>query len=139
MQRQAIWPACAALRNTCRPVIQATPGAYPLYGANIAHIAPLSGPSRLPHRAFTTTIPALKKAKTSPAKPAKGKVRSQDDMSETDVDVEGVMEKTREKMEKAVGWAKGVVYDGVERGRGRVSPGEYSSQLILHIYVSRRF
>lgn len=79
----------------------------------------IAGPSRL----FSTTFPTSKKAKLSAEKPSKGKVRSQDDAFESDVDTEGVLERTKGKMEKAVKYAQGLVYDGVERGRGRLSPG----------------
>jgi ribosome recycling factor len=40
-----------------------------------------------------------------------------------------VIERTKGKMDKAVDWARGVVFDGVERGRGKVSPGEWRSEL----------
>lgn len=36
---------------------------------------------------------------------------------------EGVVEKAREKMEKTVSWCRASIFDGVERGTGRVSPG----------------
>ncbi|KAJ9092003.1 hypothetical protein QFC19_008871 [Naganishia cerealis] len=38
---------------------------------------------------------------------------------------DAVIEKTRVKMEKTVSWFKSVVFDGVERGKGRVTPGTF--------------
>jgi ribosome recycling factor len=74
-----------------------------------------------------STTPCLyKKSKPNPAKPSTGKSKASDSIGTTDAgaDVAGVLERTKGKMGKAVEWAKVVVYDGVERGRGRVSPGE---------------
>lgn len=76
-------------------------------------------------RGFASSSLLLKKAKPSlSSKPAKGKARAAESSDEPTVDLADVLEKTKGKMVKAVEWAKGVLYDGVERGRGRVSPGE---------------
>ncbi len=78
-------------------------------------------------RTFTTYPPLLKKGKAA----AKGK-KGRDEDDEEDIrsvrggeetDVTPTIEKSRQKMQKAVDWAKGLAYDGVERGRGRVTPG----------------
>lgn len=37
---------------------------------------------------------------------------------------ERVLERTRAKIDKVVDWVRVVVYDGVERAHGRLSPGE---------------
>ena len=39
-----------------------------------------------------------------------------------DADLDKALGKVGAQMEKAVNWAKSVVYESVERGRGRVSP-----------------
>lgn len=38
---------------------------------------------------------------------------------------DAVIEKAKVKMEKTVSWFKSVVFDGVERGKGRITPGMY--------------
>jgi len=38
-----------------------------------------------------------------------------------------------EKMQKPVNWCRGVGFDGVERGSGRVSPGQHSCWLSSHL------
>ena len=70
------------------------------------------------------SLPALKKASH-----AKGKAKSRQEVEITDnnpfdADAEAQLAKVRAKMDKALEWARGVVWEGVERGRGRVSPGE---------------
>jgi ribosome recycling factor len=85
----------------------------------------MARPPCTPSRYFASSSLLLKKAKPTPSsKPAKGKARAAEPSDESTVDLEDVLEKTKGKMIKAVEWAKGVLYDGVERGRGRVSPGE---------------
>lgn len=116
MQRTIVLASQSAFRSVSL-------GRAGAFGGSL-QLAPL--PSAGPSRLFSSTPISLKKSKLTPAKPSKGKVRAEDDPSETDVDTEGVLAKTREKMEKAVSWAKGLVYDGVERGRGKVSPGQLS-------------
>ena len=39
-----------------------------------------------------------------------------------DADLDKTLSKVGTQMEKAVNWAKALVYESVERGRGRVSP-----------------
>lgn len=46
---------------------------------------------------------------------------------------DAVIEKAKVKMEKTVSWFKSVVFDGVERGKGRITPG------MLELYASSRF
>jgi ribosome recycling factor len=83
----------------------------------------MARPPCTPSRYFASSSLLLKKP-TPSSKPAKGKARAAEPSDESTVDLEDVLEKTKGKMIKAVEWAKGVLYDGVERGRGRVSPGE---------------
>lgn len=45
------------------------------------------------------------------------------DVEAGDAHDEAVIEKARVKMEKTVSWFKSVVFDGVERGKGRITPG----------------
>ncbi|WVO14070.1 hypothetical protein L204_101697 [Cryptococcus depauperatus] len=80
---------------------------------------------------FSTTVPSLKKNKgDQQSKSAKQKLRitnddpagNADDRDAGEAVVEEVLEKSRAKMEKAVHWAKAVLFEGVERGRGRVTP-----------------
>lgn len=101
-------------------------------------------------RAFSTTTPVLKKGggKKGGKKgkevaeddeddtPKRGKdkggkkggKKGKNDDAEADAslsaeDIAQIADKTKAKMDKAVDWAKGIVYDGVQRGRGHVSPG----------------
>ncbi|CAK9785718.1 ribosome recycling factor [Cutaneotrichosporon oleaginosum] len=97
-------------------------------------------------RAFTTSAPALKKGGKAAKKgkkseeveeddepPAKGKGKAgkkgkkgkedvEEDKGLTPDEIDAVAEKTKAKMDKSVDWARGVVYEGVQRGRGHVSP-----------------
>ncbi|ODN83397.1 hypothetical protein L202_01541 [Cryptococcus amylolentus CBS 6039] len=82
-------------------------------------------------RPFSSTLPILKKNKHGQgAKSPKQKIRVTEDDEAGAADAEGagevvieeVVEKAKGKMEKAVHWAKAVVFEGVERGRGRVTP-----------------
>ncbi|BEI81986.1 hypothetical protein CcaverHIS002_0211460 [Cutaneotrichosporon cavernicola] len=100
-------------------------------------------------RAFATSAPALKKAaKTkkggkkgkdvveeedddelvkNKGKGKKGKKGKKEDEGEEDKgltpeEIDAVEVKTKAKMDKAVDWARGVVYEGVQRGLGHVSP-----------------
>lgn len=106
----------AVLRTAIRPIPRAT--------------APLAARSLL-MRPFSSTLPTLKKNKGQNIKSAKQKLRvTEDDQAGADDDegagqvvVEEVVSKARAKMEKSVHWAKAVLFEGVERGRGRVSPG----------------
>lgn len=106
----------AVFRTAIRPIPRAT--------------APLAARSLL-IRPFSSTLPALKKNKGQNIKSAKQKLRvteddqagAADDEGAGQVVVEEVVSKARAKMEKSVHWAKAVLFEGVERGRGRVSPG----------------
>lgn len=42
------------------------------------------------------------------------------------------------KMEKAVEWARSIVFESVERGRGRVSPCESLDQPVLGVFLSEK-
>ncbi|WWC69269.1 uncharacterized protein I206_103207 [Kwoniella pini CBS 10737] len=101
-------------------------------------IRPVSGPS-IPAQAifipsttrlFTSTPLILKKNKGANTKSPKQKIRvveddeagANDDPGAGEVVISEVLEKTEAKIEKAVHWAKAVIFEGVERGRGRVTP-----------------
>ncbi|WVR05407.1 hypothetical protein IAU60_002422 [Kwoniella sp. DSM 27419] len=81
-------------------------------------------------RSFASTPLTLKKNKGSPPKSAKAKIRVNEDDSAGGGNDEGageavigdVVDKARAKMDKAVHWAKAVIFEGVERGRGRITP-----------------
>ncbi|KAK8869648.1 hypothetical protein IAR55_000216 [Kwoniella newhampshirensis] len=81
-------------------------------------------------RSFTSSSVLSKKNKGSQPKSAKAKIRAHDDDEAGGADAEGegevvieeVVGKAKTKMEKAVHWARAVIFEGVERGRGRVSP-----------------
>lgn len=83
-----------------------------------------------PARSFSTSTPLLKKSKAAATKKshkaAKEESNENPEGSRYDKAPENnlndVLEKTERRMEKAVDWAKGTVFDMVERGRGRVSP-----------------
>jgi hypothetical protein len=47
------------------------------------------------------------------------------DVDAVDAHDEALVDKMKVKMEKSVSWCQGIVFDGVERGSGRVSPGEF--------------
>lgn len=79
-------------------------------------------------RHLSTSTPVYKKSKAAAAK----KSRSDKDDSKSGhgqyeadpiANLNDVLAKTERKMEKAVDWARGVIYEMVERGRGRVTPG----------------
>lgn len=48
------------------------------------------------------------------------------DVEAGDAHDDAVIEKARVKMEKTVLWFKSVVFDGVERGKGRITPGKHA-------------
>lgn len=86
-------------------------------------------------RGFSTTFPTLKKGGKKEAKKAdnkkadKGgkKKKGEEEEAEaklTDAEIDDIVEKARAKMVKSADWAKSVMFEGVERGRGRVSPCE---------------
>lgn len=120
--------------HTSKLLIRTIPS--PFHHASTPPHAPIR---TTPLRTFTSSPALLKKSKTQAAKLSKGKVRNEDDPSETDVDVQGALDKTRAKMQKASEWARGQVWEGVERARGRVSPG-MSSRLssLISWWLSRR-
>ncbi|WVQ98896.1 hypothetical protein IAU59_006027 [Kwoniella sp. CBS 9459] len=79
---------------------------------------------------FTSSSISLKKNKGSAPKSSKAKLRITEDDEAGAADDEGagevvvaeVVEKAKGKMEKAVHWAKAVIFEDVERVRGRVTP-----------------
>ena len=90
----------------------------------------LPRPSPPPFRLFSSTPLTLKKSKAAAVRRSNQQKKDDDPETENkrgEQDDEGkvdeVVERTRERMRKTVDWAKAMVYEGVERGRGRVSPG----------------
>jgi hypothetical protein len=78
-------------------------------------------------------VPLLKKSKAAATKKSQKQGKEHEEVEGGDkvryeqsleADADAILEKTQSKMEKSVEWAKGLVYDAVERRRGRVSPGE---------------
>jgi hypothetical protein len=90
-----------------------------------------AGPSTL-SRHISTTSPRWKKStESSGSKTSKAVSREEvENVDYEDADLDKTLGKVGGQMEKAVNWAKSVVYESVERGRGRVSPCE----LILTSY-----
>jgi ribosome recycling factor len=90
-------------------------------------------------RPLSTSAPLLKKSKAAATKKAHKQHKEEADGNPEgkrydkapEADLGDVLAKTERKMEKAVDWAKGLVYEMVERGRGRVSPGERLFELVL--------
>lgn len=85
-------------------------------------------------RPFSSTVPVLKKASKAEKKGGKDSKASKKGQQEeeveealTEAEVKAIVDKARKKMEKSADWAKAAIYDGVERGRGRVMPGECGS------------
>ncbi|BEJ12684.1 hypothetical protein CspHIS471_0211440 [Cutaneotrichosporon sp. HIS471] len=126
------------------------PSSFRVIAVPTPHAVPHSAQSSLAassSRAFATSAPTLKKAaKTkkggkkgkeveeededepkSKGKGKKGKKGKKEDEGEEDKgltreEIDAVEVKTKVKMDKAVDWARGVVYEGVQRGLGHVSP-----------------
>jgi len=85
-----------------------------------AYPTSFAGPSTI--RSFSTTSPTLKKA-TKTSKASKAVSRQEvENVDYEDADLDKTLSKVGTQMEKAVNWAKALVYESVERGRGRVSP-----------------
>ena len=85
-------------------------------------------------RGFSTTPTTLKKATKKDAKKAGdnkkgGKKKAEAEEEEgglSEAQIDAIVKKTDDKMTKSLDWAKSVLFEGVERGRGRVSPGAFS-------------
>lgn len=56
-----------------------------------------------------------------------------EDADYADPKLDEALAKVGGKMEKTVEWAKAILYDGVERSRGRVSPCESNDIVFLEI------
>jgi hypothetical protein len=85
----------------------------------------LAGPSSFT-RPLSTTVPVWKKSTKSSSKGGKAVSRQEvENVDYENADLDKTLGKVGAQMEKAVGWAKSVVYESVERGRGRVSPCTY--------------
>jgi len=101
----------ARLSRSCVPRSIVPAFAYP---------TSFAGPSTI--RSFSTTSPILKKA-TKTSKASKAVSRQEvENVDYEDADLDKTLSKVGTQMEKAVNWAKALVYESVERGRGRVSP-----------------
>lgn len=82
----------------------------------------------------TSTFLSAKKSgpstSSSSKSSAKGKGKSkasQDVLADeklSEKEIEDVLKKAEVKMDKAMDWFRGVLFEGVERGRGRVTPGQ---------------
>ena len=87
-------------------------------------------------RPLTTSQALWKKKASSKSVRKVRQERNDEDEDEADgagegesageIDVDAVLAKTEASMQKSVHWARGLIYEGVERARGRVSPGEWS-------------
>lgn len=119
--RAAPRPARTALPRITAPALSALP---PFASASSA-------------RPFSSSHVSLKKggkekgAKKTDKGGKKKKDKDEDEeagLSEAEIDA--IVDKTKGKMTKSVDWAKSVVFEGVERGRGRVSPGKSSTVAI---------
>ncbi|TXT07144.1 hypothetical protein VHUM_03314 [Vanrija humicola] len=126
--RFALTRAAATVSVATRPVVR------PLARAAVGAPSP---------RTFTSTSSLLKKAakggkagkndrpeKAEKAGKGKGKGKDKDadaDAGLTAEERDSVIDKTKEKITKSTDWAKGLVFEGVERGRGRVSPAVLDS------------
>lgn len=88
-----------------------------------------AGPSSTPYRALSTTRPTWKKStKTPSSKASQPKSRTEvENIDYENPSLDQTLEKVGSKMEKAVEWARSIVFESVERGRGRVSPCESPS------------
>jgi len=83
-----------------------------------------------PARPLSTTQTLLKKSKAAASKKSHKAAKEEADVNPEgsryekapEADLNDVLAKTEKKMEKAVDWARGLTYDMVERGRGRVTP-----------------
>lgn len=73
----------------------------------------------------TTTVRWKKSTKAPSSKASKSKPRAEvENVDYEDPGLDQTLAKVGVKMEKAVEWARVVVFESVERGRGRVSPCE---------------
>lgn len=83
-------------------------------------------------RGFATTAPALKKVTKKDAKKAGGdgkkggkkKGEEEEVVKMSQAQINAIIKKACDKMTKSLDWGKSVLFEGVERGRGRVSPCE---------------
>ncbi|KAJ9127529.1 hypothetical protein QFC24_000938 [Naganishia onofrii] len=73
-------------------------------------------------RKSATLVSAAHSSTGSSRRGAAGEEPIEADVEAGDAHDDAVIEKTKVKMEKTVSWFKSVVFDGVERGKGRVTP-----------------
>ena len=103
----------AALPPTARPVPQVALGIRPL----------------------STSLPLYKKSKAAASKKAHKAAKEDAEVNPEshrydpapEDELDEVLSKTKKAMTKAVDWARSIAYEGVERGRGRVTPGMSSA------------
>jgi len=112
-----------SLPHSARQLVRIARQSHTRVIATASYPTSLAGPSSLT-RPISTSSPTWKKAtKTSGSKAAKAVSRQEvENIDYEDADLDKTLSKVAAQMEKAVNWAKSVVYESVERGRGRVSP-----------------
>lgn len=74
-------------------------------------------------RKSATLVSAANSNTGSSRRGAAGEEPIESDVEAGDAHDDAVIEKAKVKMEKTVSWFKSVVFDGVERGKGRITPG----------------
>jgi hypothetical protein len=74
-------------------------------------------------RKSATLVSAANSNTGSSRRGAAGEEPIESDVESGDAHDDAVIEKAKVKMEKTVSWFKSVVFDGVERGKGRITPG----------------
>ncbi|WRT67305.1 uncharacterized protein IL334_004273 [Kwoniella shivajii] len=117
----------SATRQILRSLSRSSAG--PSFSAQSRAVVLCPSPSLLA-RSFSSTPAILKKNKGPNTKSPKQKIKvveddeagANDDPGAGEVVISEVIEKAQVKMDKAVHWAKAVIFEGVERGRGRVTP-----------------
>lgn len=78
-------------------------------------------------RKSATVVSAAHSSTGSSRRGAAGEEPIEADVEAGEAHDDAVIEKAKVKMEKTVSWFKSVVFDGVERGKGRITPGMFIS------------
>ena len=132
------------MRSAITLLTSRIPRLYPISALPVdQHVIPHASSSRT--RSFSTTTPVLKKSKAAAVRRQHKEAKEQaiEETGENPegkryqqaglVDLDDAVGKAKTKMQKTTEWAKALVYEGVERGKGRVSPGETNlNSSILH-------
>ena len=90
-------------------------------------------------RKSATLVSAAHSSTGSSRRGAAGEEPIEADVEAGDAHDDAVIEKTKVKMEKTVSWFKSVVFDGVERGKGRVTPGMFVARPDLRFWDTKRY